>query len=185
MKNAAKILPVLLAATLLSAERSGPYLGIGAGAASYDDEGRLAAQSGDESPVFRLVGGAFINRHLSVALAYDYFGAFDGVTESGEKAEEHFKVLSARVTGHYPLLNEKMDLFATFGAGEVFWDQTTPEKRSSSAASLVYGVGVGVWATSSLAVNVGYDLFQFGMDEGGNRYNMSLGTLFFDIQVQF
>ncbi|MHC3994106.1 outer membrane beta-barrel protein [Thiomicrolovo sp. ZZH C-3] len=177
---------VLLAATLLcAADRTGPYLEAGAGLGSYNDDGRRAEITTASAPQYRFGAGAFINRHLSVSLEYAQFGDFKGTTGTGEKSEETFKVLSADVTGHYPIFNDRVDLFARFGAGELYWDQRLPERKSSSAGTLVYGIGVGIRALAWLTVNAGYDFYQFGLDENGTSYAMGLGTAYIGLQVQF
>ncbi|WP_345971055.1 MULTISPECIES: outer membrane beta-barrel protein [Sulfurimonas] len=177
---------ILLAATLLcAADRSGPYLEAGAGLGSYNDDGRRATISTETVPQYRFGAGAFINRHLSVSLQYAQFGDFEGKTGAGETSREAFKVLSADVTGHYPIFNETVDIFARFGAGELYWDQSRPERKSSSAGTLVYGIGVGIRALSWLTVNAGYDFYQFGMDENGTSYEMNLGSAYIGLQVQF
>ena len=177
---------MLAAATLLVAgERSGPYLSAGAGSAGYSDDGRLAREQRHDALQLRLGGGAFINEHLSVALDYRHFLAYRGETVSGEKAEQYFKALVADVSAHYPFFRDRFDLYATFGAGQIFWDQTAPVKHSNSAATLMYGVGVGVRALPWLTFNLGYEQQQFGMDDNGSRYDMMLGGIFLECQVQF
>ena len=177
---------ILLAATLLcAAERSGPYLEAGAGLGSYNDDSRRAEITTDSVTQYRFGAGAFINDYLSVSLDYAQFGDFDGRTGTGETSRETFKALSAAVTGHYPVFNERIDLYARFGAGELYWDQSRPERKSSSAGTVVFGIGVGVRAMEWLTVNAGYDLYQFGMDENGTSYDMSLGSAYVGIQVLF
>jgi len=181
-----KALPVLLAATLLlAAERSGPYLEAGAGLGSYNDDGRRASLENTSVSQYRFGAGAFINRHLSVSLDYAKFGAFDGTTASGELSRDAFEILSADVTGHLPFFNDTVDLFARFGAGQLFWDQSHPGRKSSSAGALVYGIGVGVRARPWLTFNAGYDFYQFGMDDNGTSYEMGLGSIYLGVQVQF
>jgi opacity protein-like surface antigen len=178
-------LVMLAAATLFAAERSGPYLGAGMGIGTYDDGGRLAHVDSRNVPQYRVSAGAFINKHLSVALDYGQFEAFEGRTEGGEDAAQHFKMFTADVTGHYPVSNDRVDLYAKFGAGQIFWDETGASGRSSNAGTLVYGVGVGLRPWQRLTFNLGYDFYQFGMDDSTGSYNMSLGSAYLEFQVQF
>jgi len=176
---------VLLAAGLLAAERSGPYLGAGVGLGSYDDDGRLAKVEAGERTQYRFAGGAFINRHLSVALAYGRFEAFEGRTAEGALSSERFETISAEAAAHYPVWKDRIDLFAKFGAGEIFWDQTAPGHHSSSAAVLVYGVGIGFRPQPRVTLNAGYDLYRFSMDANGTSFDMGLGSAYVGVEVQF
>jgi len=176
---------VLIAATLFAADRAGPYLGAGMGISSYDDGGYLAAVQNSNVPQYRVSAGAFINENLSVALDYALFDPFDGETDFGGIANEHFQVFSANVYGHYPILNDRLDLYAKFGAGQIFWDETGAQKHSSNAGVLIYGLGVGLRPTPMWTVNLGYDFYSFGMDNNTSSYNMSLGSAYLEFQVQF
>jgi hypothetical protein len=176
---------LLTALSLFAAERSGPFLEAGAGLGDYDDEGRLAHVTSKNVPQLRVGAGAFINRHFSVALEYAQFEVFEGTTRSAEASRQYFKMFSASAAGHYPILKDRVDLFAKFGAGEIFWDQTKPASLSSSAAVLVYGAGIGVRPVSWLTFNLGYDFYTFEMDTGEASYDMNLGSAYLDLQVQF
>lgn len=176
---------IALGASLCAADRTGPYLGAGVGLSSYNDGGRAVEVESKDVAQVRLNAGAFINKYFSVALEYGYFETFDGLTPSGEKVHQNFNVLTAEVSAHYPLLDDQLDLFASFGAGEIFWDETGPEHFGSSAATLVYGAGAGVRPLPWLTFNIGYDFYQFGMDDGDQTYDMSLGSAYLECQVLF
>lgn len=176
---------VAAALSLFAADRSGPYLGAGAGIGIYDDSGRLADIESRNVPQLRVSAGAFINKHLSVALEYGQFQAFKGKTSDGLSTLEYFKTLTADVFGHYPVMDDRLDLYAKFGAGEIYWDETGAMEHSSSAATLLYGVGVGLRPWTRLTFNLGYDFYQFGMDDGTKTYNMYLGSAYLELQVQF
>lgn len=175
---------ILAAASLLAAERSGPYLGGGVGIGTYDDDGRLAGIENTNVPQLRLSAGAFINRHLSVALEYGQFEAFRGRTAEGDTLE-YFKTLTADVAAHYPVLDDRVDWYAKFGAGQISWDETGAAEHSSSAGTLLFGAGVGLRPWSWLTFNLGYDYYQFGMDDAAGSYTMGLGTAYLECQVQF
>lgn len=179
------VIPLLTAVSLLAAERSGPYLGAGVGIGTYDDDGRLAGIENTNVPQLRLSAGAFINKHLSVALEYGQFEAFRGRTADAGETLEYFKTLTADVVVHYPVLEERVDWYAKFGAGEIFWDETGATDHSSSAATLLFGAGVGFRPWSRLTFNLGYDFYQFGMDDTAGSYTMGLGSAYFECQVQF
>jgi len=176
---------ILAAASLLAAERSGPFLGAGMGVSNFHDDGRLAEVQSRDAAQYRLSAGAFINKYFSVSLDYGHFESFEGVTKAGEKSREDFKVLSAGVTAHYPVFDDRFDLFASFGAGQIFWEQYRPARVSSSAGTLLYGAGVGVRAMSRLTFNVGYQYYQFGLDDSSGSYEMGIGSAYLECQVQF
>ena len=178
---------IVLAACLglFAAERSGPYLGAGVGFGTYNDDGRLQSIENSNVPQLRLSAGAFINKYFSVALDYGQFQAFQGKTDSGDKTLEYFKMITADVYGHYPVWNDRIDLYARFGAGQIFWDETGAMEHSSTAATLVYGAGIGYRPWNRLTINLGYDFYQFSMDGDTKSYNMDLGTSYLEFQVQF
>ncbi len=176
------LVPLWLAA---GADRAGPYLEAGLGTATYEDDGRLASVDGAGEAQYRFIAGAFINSYLSVELGFSHFNDFEGKTAEGERTREAFDCLSVGAVAHYPLFDDRIDLFAKFGAGQIFWNETGNGNRDSSAAALLYGAGVGVRATSRLTFNVGYDFHSFGMDDNTTRYDMNIGSVYFDVQVRF
>lgn len=174
-----------LALGLFAADRAGPYLSAGTGLGTYHDDGRLVQIDPRDVMQYRFAAGAFINPHLSAALEYVQFDAFEGENSAGTTVRQFFKVLTADVSGHYAFFDDQLDLFATFGAGELFWEEKGDVSRSSSAAALLFGAGVGVRPVSWLTLNVGYSYYQFGMEDDAGVYAMSLGGMYFECQVQF
>jgi opacity protein-like surface antigen len=179
------LLLLCLALGLFAADRAGPYLSAGVGLGNYHDDGRLAQMDTEDAVQYRFSAGAFINAHLSVALEYVQFDAFEGEDAGGTSVRQFFKVLTADASGHYAFFDDQLDLFATFGAGELFWEEKGEVSRSSSAAALLFGAGVGVRPLSWLTLNVGYSYYQFGMEDDARAYAMSLGGMYFECQVQF
>lgn len=175
----------LLSALAWATEGSGPYLSAGSGMSSYDDDGRLAVIDAQNLPQYRIGAGAYINPYLSVALDFYYFSAFEGLSDRNERVQEYFKLISADVYAHYPLFDARIDLFAKFGAGQLFWDESGEVSRSSSAGALVFGLGVGWRVLERLSFNLGYDHITFGMDTDTSHYNMVLGTGYLEAQVRF
>lgn len=175
----------LVASAVSAGEGSGPYLSAGAGVSYYDDDGRLSAIEAQHLPQYRVGAGAYINPYLSVAFDFYYFSAFEGVNDAGGDVEERFKLISADVYAHYPLFEARIDLFAKFGAGQLFWDESGEASRSSSAGALVFGLGVGWRVLKRLCFNLGYDYITFGMDTDASHYNMAMGTGYLEAQVRF
>ncbi len=176
---------VMIAASVLAAERAGPYLSAGMGIGNYDDGGRLAGIENDNVIQYRFSAGAFINEYLSVALDYVQYDAFEGKRHDGGMTQQFFKILTADVSGHYAFFDDQLDIFATFGAGELFWEEKSADPKSSSAAALLFGVGAGVRPLPWMTFNVGYGYYQFGMDTGADVYSMDLNGMYLECQVQF
>lgn len=180
-----KLFWLLIAVTVLSAaERTGPFLSAGVGLSRYWDDSRLQALESRNVPSYRAGAGAFINTNFSVGLEYTHFSAFQGEERAGS-VTEYFKALCLDVVVHYPLRNDQIDLFAKFGAGQLFWNEEGAVHHDSSAATLLYGIGVGVRPLEWLTVNVGYDIHHFGMDGNMTSYDMRLGSAYIECQVQF
>lgn len=181
-----KATAALLAGLMLFADDgSGPYLSAGAGVARYLDDGRLEQIASLNVAQYRLGAGAYINRYFSVAFDYCHFMPFKGEDRAGNSVEEHFNILSADVIGHYPFRKYQMEVYAKFGAGQVFWEEKSTATRSSSAGTVVYGIGMGYYPRDWLGVNLGYDFYRFKMDDNGTRYHMGLGAAYLEMQVRF
>lgn len=180
-----KLLLLLLASLLSAADRTGPYLSIGGGGTRYSDDGRLEQMAIASAAHYRLGAGAFINRHFSVALEFVQSRPFSGYTSGGEKVQERFSVMSAEAIGHYPILNEQIDFFAKFGAGELMWSESGAKTHNSNAGAVVYGLGVGFRPMANLTLNAGVDFLTFEMDDNGTSYDMGLGMGYLELQVQF
>lgn len=173
------------AAGLAGAERTGPYLGIGAGLSGYDDDGRLASVESSNVAQYRVTAGAYINKHFSVELGYAHFNPFEGVNRDGAAVRERFEVVSASALGHYPLAEDRFDLFARFGAGQIFWNESGDSSRKSNAGTVIFGAGAGVRPLPWLTFLAGFDLYRFGMEVDSTRYDMQLGSAYLEVQVQF
>ncbi len=180
-----RIVSVLLVAAMAGAQESGPYLSAGAGRSTYEDDGRLERVGETQVTHLRVEAGAFINRYFSVEFGLNHFNDFHAQTVDDEKLKESFNVFSANALAHYPLYGGRIDLFAKFGAGQVFWQESGAQTHDSSAAVLVYGLGAGVRIWPRWRLNAGYDWHTFAMDTNDTRYDMGLGTAYVEIQVRF
>lgn len=156
---------ILLTGTLY-AERSGPYIGIGYGVSDIDDsedhhdQGYVrVVERRPQTPL--LYAGAFINEHLSVEL--DYLGLDDYVSENstGEQIRDSVLIVSAVAVAHYPVLNDHLDLFGRFGAGQVMAKEITTEERSYNEAAILFGAGIGYRPTDRLTFKLGYDRYTY------------------------
>ncbi len=168
------------------AERSGPYVGVGVGLTNYNDDGRLAAITDNSSETLRLYAGAYINEYLSVEMDYSGMMEFKGYSGEGGAVTNEFSVFSVAALAHYPIADNSADLYAKFGAGQLFWEESGSEEHSDDSAAILFGLGLGYRLMETLTLNLGYDLYAFSMD-GVNEehYNMTLGLVYMKIEVQF
>ena len=176
---------LLLAVSLFSAERSGPYLGLGYGIGLLEDDGYYVAEKPESRTLLRAYGGAYLNENFSVELDYTHFNAFEGEHALYGKLEEQFTLLTASAAVHYPVLDDTLDLFAKFGAGEVTWNESGAADRSDSAAALLYGVGCSIRFMEVMSFKIGVDLAQFSLDDANQNYDMLLQYGYGALEVQF
>ena len=182
-----RLLAVLLLGVIsLLADRVGPYAGMGAGLANYDDDGRLTSLEGRSQEAFRIYAGAYINENFSVEVDYNAVMEFDGILQDKGEVTEKFSFLSTAVVLHYPVADDTTDLFLKFGASEVFWRERGGESHKDSAAAMLIGLGVGYRLKEYLTLNLGYDAYFFSMDISEQEsYDMLMGTVCVKIEVQF
>jgi opacity protein-like surface antigen len=184
---------MLFFALPLLADRTGPYLGLGAGLSHYNDDGRLRSIDTEYTTAYRFYAGAFINEYLSVEIDYTYLKAFSGTSESGSSIEEKFEALTVAALAHYPVWEERIDWFAKFGAGELFWGESeTSQEQGDSTGTLLFGAGVGYRPIDRLTFNLGYDYYIFDLvsqgsesDASARRYEMGIGSVYLEVEVQF
>lgn len=195
-----KIVLALLGLVTLSfaepMDRTGPYIAIGGGYAVFEDDQRMVAQASgvDHSYNINIIGGAFINRYLSVEIAYDYYETF----VNDENADTtKLSVIDVAAKAHYPFWKERIDLYGAFGAGQVYWVENLGGISRDDKSGILRGdVGVGYRALNWLTFNVGYRRYFFTLDhqtgeiDADNniiyeRYNMELGSAYANIEVQF
>ena len=168
------------------AERSGPYIGAGVGLSSYNDDDRLDAITDNSNGTLRLYAGAYINKYFSVEVDYSALMKFEGLTKIGGEVTNEFSILSFAALAHYPVANDSVDLYAKFGAGQLFWEESGSESHSDDSAAMLFGAGIGYRLMEALTLNLGYDFYTFSMDGANDaHYNMSLGVTYLKVEVQF
>ncbi len=194
-----KVFLVLVTLVTLSfaepADRTGPYIAVGGGYALFEDDRRMETASQEVNPSYNLniIGGAFINRYLSVELSYDYYDTF--VNDLNENTTK-LSIIDVATKAHYPLWKERIDLYGAFGAGQVFWSENLNGVRQDSKSGILRGdVGIGYRPLNWLTFNVGFRRYFFtldqqtGTDSDGNvlyhRYYMELSSGYANIEVQF
>ena len=191
-----KLLLLLTLSTLLFSEaidRTGPYLALGGGHATLDDDQRM---QGDvkHSYNINLIGGAFINKYFSVELAGDYYGKFENA-DNDNSTSVYF--IDAAAKAHYPFWRNRIDVYAAFGAGAVFWKENVNGlSQDDRSSALRAEAGIGYRFLRSLTLNMGYRRYFFSLDdttgallENGDleiiRYHMQIGSAYANIEVQF
>lgn len=176
-------------------DRTGPYIAVGGGYALFEDDRRMDTGSEGVSSSYNLniIGGAFINRYLSVELSYDYYDTFVNDLNANTT---RLSVIDVAAKAHYPVWKERIDLYGAFGAGQIYWvENLDGVSRDDRTGTLRGDVGVGFRALKWLTFNVGFRRYFFtldhetGTDSDGNviykRYYMDLSSGYANIEVQF
>ena len=177
-----------------STDRVGPYIALGGGYALFNDDTRMEADTIDNSYNLNVIGGVFINKYLSVELAYDYYNKFDNIYNANTTK---ITILDVDAKAHYPLSDDRIDLYGAFGAGQILWRETLEGVSNDDKSNVLRGdIGVGFRALEWLTLNVGYRRYFFSLehntgtqDSDNNiiykRYNMEVGSAYVNIEVQF
>lgn len=145
----------------------GWYLGLGAGAATMQDEGEALAGStsfDDEDTGWKLFGGWRFHRYGAVELAYVDFGEFTG--EGPLRNNWEASGINASVLGVWPLPN-RFSLFGKIGA--TYWDvenNFTGGSGDDNGTDFSYGVGAQYDFTDRVGARVEWERFQDVGEEG-------------------
>ena len=172
------ILLLSLVSFLLYADRAGgPYIGAGYALSSYNDDGYNAAIENKKEGAFVIYGGAYINKYLSVEFLYDNFGRFV-LAQNGDQKIEAYTISTLF---HYPLFEEKLDLFLKFGVGEIRVDTL-----SQNGFTNLYGAALAYRFNDTFALRLGYDSYHFTYDaQNSQSFDMQMGSVYSAIEVQF
>ncbi|MBU0721272.1 porin family protein [bacterium] len=178
------IVSFLLLLSLLHADREGgPYIGAGIGLSKYNDDNLYASLQEDTSKSLTFYGGAYINRHLSVELAYVSFDSWhvDKGYEVDSTKSLGFGALSVSTLAHYAFFEDALDFYAKFGVGEM-----TLGGINSSGFTMLVGGGAGYRLNDWLSVKVAYDVYVFDYDDVNEaRYSMQIDYIYTAVEVQF
>lgn len=187
-----KIVVLLLALVTIAlakdADRTGPYIAVGGGYAVFNDDNRMGSEPIDPTYNLNLIGGAFINKYLSVELGFDYYDTF---TNDMQDTTDIY-IFDAAAKVHYPFWKERIDLYAAFGAGGIAWKETLDGVTQEDNSGVLKGdVGIGFRTLDWLTVNMGYRRYFFTLDQVDNsgivtqHYKMDLSSAYVNIEVQF
>ena len=116
------ILSILLFCSVLTADRSGPYVGLGYGLSQFDDDGIYKELKENESTSMTLYGGAYINKYLSVELAYvnmTFGNSYKAVDATNVEKELSFSSLNVSTLVHYAFFDDVLDFYGKFGVGQM------------------------------------------------------------------
>ena len=177
-----------------STDRVGPYIALGGGYALFNDDTRMEADTIDNSYNLNVIGGVFINKYLSVELCYDYYKRFENIYNANTTK---ITIVDVDAKAHYPLSEDRIDLYGAFGAGQILWRETLQGVSRDDKSNVLRGdVGVGVRALEWLTVNIGYRRYFFSLEHNTDtldsdnniiyeRYNMEVSSVYANIEVQF
>ncbi len=195
MKNTLLLLMAFVTLSLAEpADRVGPYIALGGGYALFDDDKRMQADTIDNSYNLNVIGGVFINKYLSVELAYDYYKRFENIENANTTK---ITIVDVDAKAHYPFSRERIDLYGAFGAGQILWRETLEGVSQNDKSNVLRAdIGVGFRALEWLTVNVGYRRYFFSLehdtgtqDSDNNiiykNYNMEVSSAYANIEVQF
>jgi len=183
------IVLVLMMLVSLHADRDGgPYVGLGLGSSVLHDGGYYDDVKKSTSSALSYYGGAYINKYFSVELGYNSFnlkGHTNGydVIKDNQESFTSFTILTISTLAHYAILDDSLDFYARFGAGDI-----SKSDVGSSGSTMVYGVGTSYRFTKNFSLKLAYDKFDFGLDTTGNgasNHKMSLDYFYTAFEVQF
>ncbi|MBU0631449.1 porin family protein [bacterium] len=171
--------------TTLNAEQKerdgGPYIGVGYGMASYNDDDYFDSVVDSNVASYNLYAGAFINKYLSVELDYIKSGQFNVIDSTTSKTTFNYTSITIGALAHYPTFEDSLDFYAKFGAGQSYVSMS-----SYDGAALVVGAGVSYRIDETFALRLAYDLYTFNYDsDSRGRFNMNMQYAYAAIEVQF
>lgn len=159
----------------------GPYIGVGYGAAIYNDDHYYNDIKDSSVTSYNFYAGAYINRYLSVELGYIKSGKFHVVSVSSENTTFNYSAITVNALVHYPVLDDSFDFYAKFGAGQSYLNLS-----SNDGAATVYGAGISYRINNKYALRTGYDMYEFNLDSSSRGiFNMNLQYGYMGIEVQF
>ena len=159
----------------------GPYVGVGYGVASYGDDNFYNEVKDMNVASYNLYAGAFINRYLSVELGYMKSGDFNVIDITSTETSFDYSAITVNVLAHYPVLDDNLDFYAKFGAGQSYVSMS-----NNDGAALVYGAGMSYRFDDTYALRLAYDVYKFSYDSTSRgKFDMNMQYGYAAIEVQF
>lgn len=178
------ILSILLFCSVLLADRDGgPYIGFGYGISQFDDDGIFKELKENESTSMTLYGGAYINKYLSVELAYVNMtagNAYKAVDATNVEKELSFSSLNVSTLVHYAFFDDILDFYGKFGVGDM-----TAGGVGSTGFTMLFGGGVGVRFSEMLSMKVAYDRYITDYEKDDLKNEMHVDFIYTAFEVQF
>ncbi len=181
------IIAIALLFSLAIADREGgPYIGLGYGVSKYNDDSFYASLKDDRTSSATFYGGAYINKHLSVELAYVSFDAWH--SSDGYKVDENtslgFSAISVSTLAHYAFFDDVLDFYAKFGVGEM-----SQSGIGGNGFTFVYGVGGSFRFDERYSIKLAYDMYDFTYDNSTettiDTYDMKIHYVYTALEIQF
>lgn len=179
------LIMALFFSALLADRDGGPYIGLGYGTSSYDDDNYYTDIKESNSKAASIYGGAYINKHLSVEVGYANFGSSsDGflVDNSGTDNSLSFSAFTVSTLGHYAFFDDVLDVYARAGVG-----QMSSSELDMSNFTAQFGAGIGIRINEWLSVKVAYDIYKFTYEDpvSSTGHDMSIDYMYAAVEVQF
>jgi len=176
----------LLILTALQADRDGgPYLGLGLGVSKVNTDGLYDEMVRDTSKGLTFYAGAYINRHLSVEVAYVSFDSWH--LDDGFKASNTQEIgagaISVSTMAHYAFFDDALDFYLKFGLANMSFNVT-----NDSGFGMVYGGAVAYRLNEIYSIKLAYDMYRFDYDNTNDSvadYQMRLEYLYTGLEIQF
>ena len=152
------IVLVLLVSSIYADRDGGPYIGVGYGELTYDNDGLYTLEEKKILDTKTLYLGAYINKHLSVELNFADFGLVDKIRDL------EFFSDTINTLAHYAFYEDVLDFYIKFGVGEM-----REKTADAKGFSFVTGLGSSIRFNEWLSIKIAYDRYSFGYDEDGDN----------------
>jgi len=174
---------LILTGVVFADRNGGPYIGIGYGDSTYNDDGLYANVKSDKSASAVVYAGAYINKHLSVELDYASFDAWQ--KEVGYRIDDtkeiSYSAITANVLAHYAFFDDILDFYARGGVGQI-----DTSGISASGFTIVYGGGIELRVNEWFGIRTAYDRHAFQYkDTADKAYDMYIDFIYGAIEFQF
>ena len=175
---------LLLFFTLAFGDRDGgPYIGLGYGISSFNDNGAYEEQHDIKSQGITLYTGAYINKYLSVEFNYiDFNTKNDYIVQQNDELETiSFTTYNVSTLAHYAFFNDILDFYAKFGVGKV----NSRGVGDISGFTMLYGGGVGIRLSKIFGIRMAYEQYLIEHTMDSKRHDMKIDFFYSALEVQF
>ncbi len=178
------ILSILLFCSVLLADRDGgPYIGLGYGTSTFNDDNLYKEQKENDSTALIFYAGAYINKHLSVEFSYVEFNMENDYTvidDSNIEKSINFSSYNISTLAHYSFYDDIVDFYAKFGVGQV-----AASGVGTSGFAMLYGAGMGIRFSEMFSLRIAYDRYVIEHRKDIVEKNMNIDFMYSAFEVQF